>query len=60
MASIKDLYDGSEFSKYPLGKDKDKTPIELDGGKDLRKESNLQRARGGQLNLNKYSDTVQR
>lgn len=60
MASIKDLYKGSEFSKYPLGKDKDKTPIELDGGKDLRKESNLQRARGGQLNLSKYSDSVQR
>ena len=60
MASIKDFYNGSEFSKYPLGKDKDKTPIELDGGKDLRKESNLERARGGKVNLSKYSDSVQR
>ena len=32
----------------------------IDGGKDLRKESNLQKARGGQLNLKKYSDSVKR
>ena len=60
MASIEELYNKSEFSKYPQGKDKDKTPIELDGGKDLRKESNLEKARGGKVNLSKYSDTVKR
>ena len=60
MASIEELYNKSEFSKYPQGKDKDKTPIELDGGKDLRKESNLERARGGKVNLKKYSDSVDR
>lgn len=59
MASIIDLYKGSEYTKLP-NKDADKTPIELDGGKDLRKESNLQKARGGQLNLKKYSDSVKR
>ena len=30
MASIKDLYDKSEFSKYPQGVGKDKTPISKD------------------------------
>ena len=60
MASIEDLYKGSDYSKYPLGKDKDKTPIELDGGKDLRKESNLERAIGSKVNLSKYSDSVKR
>ena len=36
MASIMDLFKASEFSK--LGKDsKDKTPISVDGGKDISK-----------------------
>ena len=57
MASIMDLFKASEFSK--LGKDsKDKTPISLDGGKDISKPSNLERARGGKLNTKKYSDSV--
>jgi hypothetical protein len=60
MTSIEELYNKSEFSKYPQGKDKDKTPIELDGGKDLRNEQNLEKARGGKLNLKKYSDTIER
>tara|TARA_B100000676_G_C17426810_1_gene507290 strand:+ start:19 stop:198 length:180 start_codon:yes stop_codon:yes gene_type:complete len=59
MASIQDLYKNSDFAKLP-NKGGDKTPIELDGGKDLRKESNLERARGGKANLEKYSNTVKR
>ena len=58
MASILDLFKASEFSK--LGKDsKDKTPISLDGGKDRSKPANLEKARGGKLNLKKYSDSVE-
>ena len=53
MASIEDLYKGSDFSKLP-NKNGDKTPVELDGGKDLRQESKLEKARGGKLNLKKY------
>ena len=38
---------------------KDKTPIEADGGLDLSKdEKKLKKARGGDLNTKKYSDTV--
>ncbi len=59
MTSIQDLYKNSDFAKLP-NKGGDKTPIELDGGKDLRKESNLERARGGKVNLKKYSDSVDR
>ena len=58
MASILDLFKASEFSK--LGKDtKDKTPISVDGGKDISTPSNLEKARGGKLNLKKYSDSVE-
>ena len=58
MASIMDLFKASEFSK--LGKDsKDKTPISVDGGKDISTPSNLEKARGGKLNLKKYSDSVE-
>lgn len=58
MASIMDLFKASEFSK--LGKSKaDKTPISVDGGKDISKPSNLEKARGGKLNLKKYSDSVE-
>jgi len=60
MASIEELYNKSEFAKFPQGKDKDKTPIVLDGGKDLRNEENLAKARGGKLNLKKYSESVTR
>ena len=59
MASIEDLYKGSYFSKLP-NKNGDKTPVELDGGKDLRQESKLEKARGGKLNLKKYSDSIER
>ena len=58
MASILDLFKASEFSK--LGKNsKDKTPISVDGGKDISTPSNLEKARGGKLNLKKYSDSVE-
>ena len=59
MASIEDLYKGSDHSKLP-NKGVDKTPIDLDGGKDLRKPSNLEKARGGKVDLSKYSDSVKR
>jgi hypothetical protein len=59
MASIEELYNKSEFEK--VGKSKnDKTPIDLDGGKDLSNEENLAKARGGKLNEKKYSDSVSR
>jgi hypothetical protein len=59
MASIEELYNKSEFAK--VGKSKnDKTPIDLDGGKDLSNEENLAKARGGKLNEKKYSDSVSR
>ena len=58
MASIEELYKKSEFSKLPIASDK--TPIDLDGGKDLRNPANLEKARGGKLAEKKYSDTIQR
>lgn len=59
MASIEELYKKSEFSKLP-NKTADITPIDLDGGKDLRNEANLEKARGGKLSEKKYSDSVSR
>jgi hypothetical protein len=60
MASIKDLYDKSEFSKL-ADKGKDKTPISA-GDFDLKKlskdEKALSAARGGKLNQTSYSSTV--
>jgi len=59
MASIEELYNKSDFAK--VGKSKnDKTPIDLDGGKDLSNEENLAKARGGKLNEKKYSESVTR
>jgi len=60
MASIEELYNKSEFSK--LGKsDKDKTPLSADEGKKLHKDDKaLSNARGGKLNIKKYSDSVTR
>jgi len=58
MASIKDLYDKSEFSKL-ADNSKDKTPISADSTNKLSKnEKALAAARGGKLNLKKYSDSV--
>lgn len=59
MASIEELYKKSEFAKL-ADKSKDKTPIDLDGGKDLRNPANLEKARGGKLAEKKYSDTIER
>ena len=60
MASIQDLYEKSEFAKL-ADKSKDKTPISADdGGNKLHKDDKaLAQARGGKLNLKKYSDSVQ-
>lgn len=60
MASILDIYTKTppKTGKVDI-KGKDKTPIEPDGGNDLAKnESRLKKARGGELNTKKYSDTV--
>ena len=58
MASIKDLYDKSEFAKL-ADNSKDKTPISADEVNKLHKDDKaLAQARGGQLNLKKYSDTI--
>jgi len=58
MASIKDLYDKSEFAKL-ADNNKDKTPISADNQNKLHKDNKaLANARGGKLNQNKYSDNV--
>jgi len=60
MASIKELYDKSEFSKYPKGKSLDKTPLSVDEGNKLHKDDKaLAQARGGKLYQKKYSDSVE-
>jgi hypothetical protein len=59
MASIKELYEKSEFAKL-ADKSKDKTPISADEVNKLHKdEKALAQARGGKLNQKKYSDSVQ-
>jgi hypothetical protein len=58
MASIQDLYNKSEFAKL-ADKGKDKTPISADNQNKLHKDNKaLAQARGGKLNLKKYSDTI--
>jgi|TARA_B100001094_G_C17906618_1_gene659145 hypothetical protein len=58
MASIEDIYKGSEFAKVANGS-KDKTPISADELNKLHKDDKaLAQARGGKLNLSKYSDSV--
>jgi hypothetical protein len=58
MASIQDLYNKSEFAKL-ADKGKDKTPISADNQNKLHKDDKaLAQARGGKLNLKKYSDTI--
>ena len=62
MASILELY-GTTGPKTGTidSTGKDKTPIEPDGGLDLSKDENkLKKARGGDLNQKKYSDSVKR
>ena len=60
MASIIDTYNKSEFSKFPQGKNLDKTPISADEVNKLHKDDKaLAQARGGKLNQKKYSDSVQ-
>jgi hypothetical protein len=62
MASIIDIYEKTPPKTGKIDpKGKDKTPIEADGGLDLSKnESRLKKARGGDLNQKKYSDTFKR
>lgn len=58
MASIKDLYDKSEFAKL-ADNNKDKTPLSADNQNKLHKDNKaLANARGGKLNQSKYSDNV--
>lgn len=58
MASIEEIYKGSEYSKL-APKSKDKTPIENDGGLNLSTdEGKLEKARGGKLSQKKYSDIL--
>jgi 3'-phosphoadenosine 5'-phosphosulfate (PAPS) 3'-phosphatase len=61
MAKIEELYKKSEFNKLPSKKDR--TPI-TEADFDFKKlsvgEGKLEKARGGKLNLKKYSDTVKK
>ena len=61
MASIKDLYDKSDFSKLPRT-GADKTHLSKDDFdlKELSKdEKALKQARGGKLNQTPYSSTIE-
>jgi len=60
MASIIDLYKGSEFENAGGRSNKDKTPISNDGGVNLiGNEAELDRIRGGAVpDTKKYSNTV--
>jgi hypothetical protein len=60
MASILELYQKSTPVTGKIDpKGKDKTPINSDGGKNLSKDEKiLKKARGGNLNTLKYSDTI--
>ena len=62
MANIIDIYTKTPPTTGKINsKGTDKTPIEADGGLDLSKnESRLKKARGGDLNTKKYSDSVKR
>jgi len=60
MASIEDLYNGSDYKKL-ADKGKDKTPTSADMTNKLHKDDKaLAIARGGTLNQTKYSDSVER
>ena len=61
MASILDLYGktGPKTGQVDT-KGKDKTPITIDGGKDLGKTASLEKARRGKVNTTKYSDKVKK
>jgi hypothetical protein len=60
MASILDLYNGSDFSK--IGKStKDKTPISADEQNKLHiADSKINNARGGNVNDKPYSNTIKK
>lgn len=60
MANIIDIYKGSEFAK--IGKNNlDKTPISADNKSKLEfDEAKLKKARGGQVQEKKYSDSVKK
>jgi hypothetical protein len=62
MASILELYEKSVPTTGKIDpKGMDKTPINSDGGKNLSKdEKALKKARGGNLNTLKYSDTIKK
>ena len=60
MGSIQDMYSKSEFAKLN-GSSADKTPTSADMVNKLHKgDKALATARGGKLNLTKYSDSVER
>ena len=61
MASIEDIYKGSEFAKLKSAGGKDKTPTSANMINKLHKDDKaLATARGGKLNQKKYSDSVTR
>ena len=61
MASIEDLYKGSEFAKLKSSSNKDKNPTYADMLNKLHKDDkDLANARGGKLKEKKYSDSVSR
>lgn len=62
MASIIEIFEKTPPTTGKIdSKGKDKTPIEPDGGLNLSTdEGKLKKARGGDLNTKKYSDSVKR
>lgn len=58
MASLIDLYKGSEYENG-IDKNKDKTPLSNDGGKNIiGDEVKVNQARGGAVDTSRYSDRV--
>lgn len=61
MASIEEMYKKSAVANVPLKKDR--TPISAEDfstSKLAVDESKLEKARGGKLNIKKYSDSVKK
>jgi hypothetical protein len=59
MASLIDIFEKSEYKDQINKKGSDKTPLTVDGGKDLIGNDTLvDNSRGGAINKTPYSSTV--
>jgi len=59
MASLIDIFNKSEYKDQINKKGTDKTPLTVDGGKDLiGNDALVNQARGGEVSKKPYSDSV--